>query len=155
MTTVGVIWHIGDSAVRLRHMVIADPRAVLEAADTVAVVGCSTRPYKAAHGIPRMLQDLGFRVIPVHLTASEILGEKAYASLEAVPEPVDLVVVFRPSHEAAGVTRQAIAVGAKAVWLQMGIVSADAEAMAEAAGISFVQDRCSGVDARTFGIDKR
>jgi predicted CoA-binding protein len=134
----------------------SDPRAVLEAAHTVAVVGCSRRPAKAAHRIPAWLQDLGYRVIPVnpHAAGQMILGEHAYARLEELPEAPDLVVVFRPSEECAGVVREAIGAGARAVWLQLDIVSPEAHALAHAAGVDYVEDRCSGVDADTFGIDK-
>lgn len=136
-------------------MVDADPRAVLEAADSVAVVGCSTSPMKAAHRIPLMLQQMGYDVHPVHPTATEILGVPAVPTLADLDIVPDLVVVFRPSAEAAGVTRQAIRVGAAAVWLQLGITSTEAAQLAAEAGIDYVEDRCSGVDARSFGIDKR
>lgn len=129
-----------------------DPATVLQQSPTVAVVGCSTAPHKDAHRIPEWLQRRGFRVIPVHPTAEEILGETAYPTLADVPESFELVVVFRPSEEAADVTRQAIEAGAKAVWLQLGIVSDEAERLAADAGIDFVQNRCSGVDARSFGV---
>lgn len=132
----------------------SDPRAVLERARTVAVVGCSSQPYKAAHRIPAGLADLGFTVLPVNPHAETILGRPAYRRLAELPEAPDLVVVFRPSPEAAGVTREAIASGARGVWLQLGIVSAEARALAEAAGIDYVQDRCSGVDAESWGILK-
>ena len=136
-------------------MAQADPRAVLEAAESVAVVGCSTSPMKAAHRIPLMLQQMGYDVRPVHPTATEILGVPAVPTLADLDIVPDLVVVFRPSAEAAGVTRQAIEAGAGAVWLQQGIASTTAEQAAAEAGIDFVQDRCSGVDAQRFGIDKR
>ena len=133
----------------------ADPRVVLESATTVAVVGCSTQPHKAAHRIPAWLQDAGYRMIPVNPHADEILGERAYPTLEQAPEDIDLVVVFRPSREAASVVAQAVDVGARAVWLQLGITSPEGRRIAEEAGIDYVEDRCSGVDAQTFGIDKR
>ncbi|CAN5148779.1 CoA-binding protein [soil metagenome] len=135
-------------------MAQADPRHVLDAAQTVAVVGCSTNPAKAAHRIPSWLQAAGFTIQPVHPSAEEILGVPAVASLADLTDAPDLVVVFRPPAEAADVTRQAIDAGAGAVWLQLGITSAKAERIAADAGIDFVQDRCSGVDAETFGIRK-
>ncbi|WP_370325520.1 CoA-binding protein [Euzebya sp.] len=135
-------------------MAQADPRTVLEDADVVAVVGCSTNPAKAAHRIPAWLQGMGYDVRPVHPSATEILGVPAMPTLADLDVAPDLVVVFRPSTEAPDVTRQAVEAGAGAVWLQLGIRSAEAEAIADQAGIAFVQDRCSGVDARTFGIDK-
>ncbi|MEE8601119.1 CoA-binding protein [Euzebya tangerina] len=135
-------------------MAHADPKTVLESASVVAVVGLSTKPYKAAHQIPADLQRRGFEILPVHPTADEILGVPAVpllADLEAQP---DLVVVFRPPSEAAEVTRQAIQVGAEAVWLQLGITSDEAEALADEADIDFVQDHCSMVEARRYGITK-
>ena len=130
-------------------------REILEAADVIAVVGCSTNPAKAAHRIPAWLQEMGYDVRPVHPTAEEILDVPAVPLLSDLDVRPDLVVVFRPSEEAADVTRGAIDVGADAVWLQLGITSEEAAALAADAGIGFVQDRCSGVDARSFGIDKQ
>ena len=129
-----------------------DPRGVLEAARTVAVVGCSTDPSKAAHRIPAQMQEAGYRIVPVHPSADEILGERAYPRLADVPGAIDLVNVFRPAAEAPGVVKQAIAVGAPAVWLQLGITSAEAARLAHEAGLAYVQDRCAGVDVARFGI---
>ncbi|SFA92246.1 hypothetical protein SAMN05216266_102214 [Amycolatopsis marina] len=112
---------------------------------TIAVVGLSTNPDKAAHSVPAAMQAAGFRVIPVHPGAEEILGERAYRSLADVPEPVEVVEVFRPSPEAADVARQAVQVGAKALWLQQGIASAEARAIAEEAGLDYVEDICMAV----------
>ena len=132
----------------------SDARRVLEHATTVAVVGASNDPLKAAHYVPADLQEAGYRIIPVNPTASEVLGERCRASLADVGEPIDLVVVFRPSPEAADVTRQAVDAGARGVWLQQGIVSAQARQLAEAAGIDFVEDRCAMVDRRRWGITR-
>lgn len=112
---------------------------------TIAVVGLSTNPDKAAHSVPAAMQAAGFRVIPVHPSAEEILGERAYRSLADVPEPVEVVEVFRPSSEAEGVAREAVQVGAKALWLQQGIASAQARAIAEDAGLDYVEDSCMAV----------
>jgi predicted CoA-binding protein len=131
-----------------------NPRKVLEDFDTVAVVGLSTDPTKAAHAIPAVLQRAGFRVIPVHPSATEVLGEKAYASLADIPEPVDIVEVFRPAGEAPAIARQAAAIGAKALWLQLGIVSDEAGRIAEEAGLRFVQNRCMGQETSAHGIRK-
>jgi len=131
---------------------VTDPRALLERTRTVAVVGCSTHPGKAAHQIPRQLQQAGYRVIPVHPSAETILGERVYRTLAEIPEPIDLVDVFRPSPEAAGIARQAVAVGAKAVWLQSGIRSEEAARIAEEAGLDYVENRCTGADVARFGI---
>lgn len=131
----------------------ADPERLLRDSPVVAVVGCSTNPAKAAHRIPAWLQSRGFTIHPVHPSAEEILGRPGHRSLADIGHPVDLVVVFRPSEEAAEVTAAAIAAGAGGVWLQQGIRSAEAERLAADAGIAFVQDRCSGVDAETFGVE--
>jgi uncharacterized protein len=133
---------------------MSDPRAVLEAATTIAVVGASTKPGKAAYAIPRTLLAAGYRMIPVHRTASEIHGQRAYPNLAAVSEPIDLVDVFRPAAEAAGVAGQAVAVGAKAVWLQLGIVSTEARRIAEEAGVDYIEDLCIGVEVVVLGIRK-
>ena len=134
---------------------MADIKELLERTNTIAVVGFSTNPAKAAHRIPAIAKDAGYRVIPVHPTADEILGEKAYRRLADIPEPIDMVDVFRPSAEATGVVREAIAVGAKSVWLQSGIVSAEGRAAAKEAGVDYVEDECLGVEVRRFRIDKR
>lgn len=133
---------------------MSDPREVLERSDVVAVVGFSTNPRKAAHRIPAQLMDAGFRVIPVHPTADEILGQRVYRSLRDIPEPVDLVDVFRPAEEAPGIARDAVDMGARALWLQQGIVSPEARAIARAAGLDYVEDRCTGADTRWWGITK-
>lgn len=133
---------------------MGDPRAILEGARTVAVVGCSTDSGKAAHRIPAQLQAAGYRVIPVHPEAGEILGERAYRTLGEIPEPVDLVDVFRPSQEAPEVARQAVAIGAGALWLQLGIRSPEARLIAEDAGLAYVENRCTGADVRWYGITK-
>ena len=130
------------------------PEEILAGANTIAVVGLSRDPAKAAHGVPAVLQAHGFRIIPVHPTATELLGEKVYRSLKDIPEPVDLVDVFRPSPEAPGIARDAVEIGAKALWLQQGIVSAEARQLAEAAGMLYVEDRCMGVERAVHGIVK-
>jgi predicted CoA-binding protein len=133
----------------------ADPRQVLSDARTVAVVGCSADPSKSANRIPEMLLEHGYDVWPVNPNATEVLGRPSVATLADLAEAPDLVVVFRPSAEAAEVTRAAVDVGARAVWLQLGIRSAEAERIAADAGIDFVQNRCSAVDVRAFGIARR
>ena len=133
---------------------MADIRTILERTETIAVVGFSTHPEKTAHRIPAMVKRAGYRVIPVHPRADEILGEKAYRTLADVPVPIDLVDVFRPSGEATDVVHQALAVGAKAVWLQSGITSPEGKAAAEAAGVDYVEDECLGVEVRRLGIRK-
>ena len=129
-------------------------RELLERTSTIVVVGLSTSPFKDAHRIPAAMQALGYRVIGVHPSADELLGEPAYRSPLDVPEPVDLVNVFRPSAEAADIALQAVQMGARGLWLQLGIRSTDARRIAEGAGLDYVEDRCIAVDARMHGIRK-
>lgn len=121
---------------------------------SIAVVGLSRDPSKAAHAIPARMQRAGFRVIPVNPNIQTALGEKAYSSLADVPFSVEVVNVFRPSAEAAAVAKAAVAIGAKALWLQQGIVSDEARRIAEAAGMLYVEDRCMGVERAVHGIIK-
>ena len=121
---------------------------------TIAVVGLSRDPSKAAHAIPARLQRAGFRIIPVNPFVDDVLGERSYAKLADVPEPVEVVLVFRPSPDAPDIAQQAVAIGAKALWLQQGIVSAEARGTAEAAGLLYVEDRCMGVERAVHGIVK-
>jgi hypothetical protein len=122
------------------------PRDILCEALTIAVVGASRHVHKEAHSIPQQLLKHGWRVIPVNPYAEEIWGERAYPLLAEIPEPVDLVNIFRPSDDAAEVVRQAIEVGAGAVWLQTGITSEEGRRLAEQARIDYVEDRCIAVE---------
>ncbi|MBN1262561.1 MAG: CoA-binding protein [Anaerolineae bacterium] len=127
-------------------------REELLRARTVAVVGMSANPQKAAHRVPRFLIQAGYQVIPVNPFAGEILGRPAYPDLMAVPGRIDIVDVFRPSADALGVVKQAIARheargDVSLIWLQLGIANETARALAEAAGIPFVQDRCMAIEA--------
>lgn len=120
----------------------ADVREILEH-ETVAVVGCSSTPGKAAHEIPRYLQAHGYEVVPVNPNADEVLGRPAYDSLSDVTEDVDIVDVFRPSPEVAGIVDEALdRDDVDVIWLQLGIHDDEAVARAEAAGRRVVQDRC-------------
>jgi uncharacterized protein len=126
---------------------------ILTTYDTITVVGASTHPAKAAHGVPALMQRHGWRIIPVNLRGGTILGEPAYRTLAEVPEPVGLVDVFRPSSQAADVARQAVAAGATALWLQLGISSAEAREIAGAAGLLYAENRCMAIEQRRLGID--
>ncbi|WIV66332.1 CoA-binding protein [Natrialbaceae archaeon AArc-T1-2] len=117
-------------------------RAVFDL-EAIAVVGCSSTPGKAAHEIPRYLQDVGYEVIPVNPNAEEVLGRPAYDSLSEVEETVDVVDVFRPSEEVADVVDEVIArEDVDVVWLQLGIHDDEAVSRAETDGRKVVQDRC-------------
>src|SRR5580698_7988280 len=109
---------------------------------TITVVGISATASKAAHSVPAHMQRHGWRIIPVNPHAEEILGEAVYRTLADVPEPLGLVDVFRPSAQTPDVARQAVALGAEALWLQLGIRSEEARSIAESAGMLYVEDRC-------------
>lgn len=120
-------------------------REILERARTIAVIGASRDPEKAGGSVPAGLQRRGFRIIPINPFATELFGERVYRSLDEVPERVDIVDVFRPSDDAPGIARQAVAAGAKALWLQLGIRSDEARQIAESAGLDYVEDECTAV----------
>jgi predicted CoA-binding protein len=120
-------------------------KQLLTDASTIAMVGASSNPEKESHGIMRKLQRAGYRVIPVNPKETEVLGERAYASLLDVPERIDIVDVFRRAEEAPAIAGEAITIGAKALWLQAGIVSEEAAAIAARAGLIVVMDACIGV----------
>ncbi len=128
------------------------PEDVLRAAKTIAVVGASRDPRKPGGSVPYGLQRRGFRIIPINPFADELFGERAYRSLAEVPEPIDLVDVFRPAADAPEIARQAAAAGARALWLQLDIRSIEARRIAEAAGMDYVEDACTGVVAALHQI---
>src|SRR5919199_1104104 len=124
----------------------ADIRWALTETSTWAVVGCSPDPARDSHRIAALLQRRGFRVIPVNPAVDEVLGERCLPSLEAIEEPVDVVDVFRRSSQAGAHVDEAIAIGAKGVWLQLGVIDEAAAARAREAGLEGVMDRCPGVE---------
>lgn len=130
-------------------------RDILRDAVTIAVVGASRHPGKAAHSVPYQLLQHGWRVIPVNPYVEELWGERCYPVLAEIPEPVDLVNVFRPSADATEIVRQAIEIGAKAVWLQLGIVSSEGRQMAADAGIGYVEDECTAVVRAAHSLTRR
>ena len=117
-------------------------RRLLQETDTIAMVGLSSSPQKASQFVATYLQSQGYRLIPVHPKADSILGETAYPTLEDIPDPVDAVDVFRPPNECPTYAEQAAAIGADALWLQLGIVSPEAAEIAEQHGLDVVMDRC-------------
>jgi len=130
-------------------------RAVL-GADTVAVIGCSTTPGKAAHDVPAYLREHGYEVVPVNPFADEVFGRRAYDALGEVEEDVDVVDVFRPSEEVPGIVdetveRRAARGDVRALWLQLGIRDDEAATRAEEAGVTVVQDRCMKVEHQRLG----
>jgi uncharacterized protein len=125
---------------------------ILTRYDTITVVGASAAPAKAAHYVPAHMQRHGWRIIPVNPHADEILGEPVYRTLADLPTPPGLVDVFRPSRQTPDFARQAVAAGATALWLQLGIASAEARAIATGAGLLYVEDRCLIIEQRRLGL---
>jgi predicted CoA-binding protein len=121
------------------------------AAKRIAIVGLSDDPSRPSYGVARYLQSVGKQIIPVNPKCDQVLGEKCYPTLEAIPDPVDVVDVFRRPQFCVEVVRSAIAIGAIGVWLQSGIVNEEAAEIARDAGIDFVQDRCMKVDHMYMG----
>ena len=115
---------------------------ILEQSRIIAVVGLSSHPWRASHSVSEYMQQAGYRIIPVNPNETEVLGERAYASLEEVPEKIDVVDIFRRSEFVRPVVESAIRVGAKAVWLQEGVEDEEAAQLARAAGLLVVMDRC-------------
>jgi predicted CoA-binding protein len=126
---------------------------ILTSYDTITVVGASAATSKAAHSVPALMQRHGWRIIPVNPHAAEILGEKVYRTLADVPEQIGFVDVFRPPAQAPDIARQAVAAGATALWLQLGIASEEARAIAADAGLLYVEDRCLAIEQRRLGLE--
>ena len=122
--------------------------ALLKKTATIAVVGLSPNAARPSYGVSKSMQEFGFRVIPVHPAAQEILGEKVYPSLKDIPFPVDLVDVFRSAEFIDGVVDECLSLGIKAIWIQEGIVNEPAAARALAGGMTVVMDRCIYRDYR-------
>lgn len=132
----------------------ADIRALLEGSRTIAMVGASDNPGRASHGVMRFLQQHGWRVIPVNprLAGHSLLGEPVVATLADIAGPIDLVDIFRRSQDVGPVVDAAIAAGARAVWMQLGVIDEAAAARAEAAGLQVVMDHCPKIEAARLGI---
>jgi uncharacterized protein len=126
---------------------------ILRTYDTITVVGASTTEEKPAHYVPAHMQAHGWRIIPVNPLAREVLGEPAYPTLADVPETIGLVDVFRPSRATPDVARAAVAAGASALWLQLGIASEEAREIAESNGLLYVEDRCLIIEQRRLGLE--
>ena len=122
------------------------PQQILADAAVIAVVGASREPWKPSHSVPLQMLRHGWRIIPVNPFADEVFGVPTVPTLADIDEPVDLVDIFRPAADAVEIVRQAVAIKAPAVWLQSGIVSAEAREIATAAGLDYVEDRCLAVE---------
>jgi predicted CoA-binding protein len=132
-----------------------DLKQLLTNASTVAMVGASSKPDKPSYGIMRKLQSVGYRVIPINPRETEVLGEHAYPSLADVPEPIDIVDVFRRAEDTPSIADEAVKVGAKVLWLQTGVVSEEAAARAEAGGLTVVMDACIGSTHAILQVPKK
>src|SRR6266851_5141464 len=120
----------------------------LRESKTIAVVGLSSNPMRPSHGVTEYMQGAGYRIIPVNPNETEVLGEKSYARLEDVPEKIDIVNVFRRAEEVPPVVESAIRIGAKVVWMQLGIDNEEAAEKARAAGLTVIEDACILVEHR-------
>jgi predicted CoA-binding protein len=129
-------------------------KRVLQEVKTVAVVGFSANPGRASHSVTKYMQSKGYRCVPVNpgLAGQTLLGELVYPDLKSIPFPVDMVDVFRNSEAAGGVTDEAIAIGAKVVWMQLDVIDEAAATRAESAGLTVIMDRCPKIEySRFFG----
>ena len=131
---------------------ISHLRRILKDNHTIAVVGLSADWYRPSYFAAKYMQEHGFRIIPVNPKYTEILGERCYPNLTSIPDKIDIVDVFRKSEDCAPIAKDAAAIGAKALWLQIGVMNDEARQIAEAAGMDFVQNRCVKIEyARLFG----
>ena len=124
---------------------MATPAEILSEARTIALVGASPKPWRASHTVMRYLLEQGYRVLPVRPHVREVLGVPCVGSLSEIEEPIDLVDVFRRAEFCPPVAEEAVAVGAKALWLQLGIVSPEAREIAEQAGLAYVENACTAI----------
>jgi len=131
---------------------ITELRRILKTCRTIAVVGLSAEWHRPSYFAAKYMQEHGYRIVPVNPRYSEILGERCYPSLEAVPHPVDMVDVFRRTEDVLPIAQQAVAIGARCLWQQIGVKNLDAETLAREAGLATVMDRCVKIEhARLFG----
>jgi predicted CoA-binding protein len=130
-------------------------KQLLTSATTIAMVGASGNPDKASHGIMQKLQRVGYKVIPVNPKEAEVLGERSYASLLDINQPVDIVDVFRRAEDTPSIADDAVKIGAKALWLQTGISNEDAATRAKAAGLMVVMDACIGATHAMLRVERK
>jgi len=131
---------------------IADLRRILRDCRTIAIVGLSPEWHRPSHFVAKYLLHHGYRVIPVNPRCTEVLGERCYADLLAIPEPVDMVDVFRRTDDVLPIARQAVEIKARCLWQQLGVINLEADQLARAAGMDSVTARCVKIEhARIFG----
>lgn len=121
---------------------------ILEETNTIAIVGISHKDHRASHQVAKFLMERGYTVIPVNPKYDEVLGQTCYASLQDIPVAVDMVDCFRRSEDILPIAQSAIEIGAKVLWMQLGVVNEDAAALAEASGMKVVMDRCPKIEYR-------
>lgn len=131
-------------------------KSILQQVKHIALVGASDKPHRASYEVMAYLLEQGYQVTPVSpkLAGQDLLGQKVYATLAEIPHPIDMVDVFRNSEAAYGVAEEAIAVNAKVLWLQLGVINEQAEKLATEAGLQVVMDRCPKIDIPRFGLEK-
>ena len=135
----------------------ADIAALLAETRTIALVGASDRPDRPSYGVMKVLQDWGYRVLPVNpqITGEHVHGEYVWRELSQIGEPIDMVDIFRRPQAAGEAVDEAIRAGARSVWLQIGVINPEAAARAEAAGLKVVMDRCPAIDLRRLRVPRR
>lgn len=131
-------------------------KTILQQVKSIALVGASDKPHRASYGVMAYLLAQGYQVIPVSpkLAGQKLLEQKVYATLADIPQPIDMVDVFRNSEAAYGVAEEAIAIKAKVLWLQLGVINEEAEKLATEAGLKVVMDRCPKLDIPRLGLEK-
>ena len=134
--------NFAETAPPVKRPVLDPVSEILKESRTIAVVGLSSKPYRPSRGVAEYLQSVGYRIVPVNPHETEVLGEKAYAKLEDIPFPVDAVNIFRRSEFVPEIVRSAIAIGARSIWMQEGVVNHEAAEAARQAGLHVVMDAC-------------
>jgi hypothetical protein len=125
-------------------------KSLLKNTQIIAIVGLSNNPEKASFRVAEFMQRRGYTIVPVNPNEVNILGEKCYPSLEAIPHPIDMVNVFRPAKDCLEIAHSSVTINAKSLWLQLGIVSEEAQDLATHAGLDFVMDHCLKIECQSF-----